>query len=145
MDSSAAAIVATLLFLLIFPLFWCGIVWLLAQIGGWARLAQDFRTDKTPRGTPFHWQSGAVGWTSYRGVLQLAAAPEGLFLSLPWLFRVGHAPLFIPWSAFHDAVEQQILWLRQVRSDVGASRVRLRLPASVFAATDAGRHLIQAK
>jgi hypothetical protein len=145
MDNLVPAVLAPLAFLLLFPLFWCGICWLLAQVGGWARLAQRFATHQTPRGTPFHWQSGSLGWVSYRGVLQLDAAHDGLFLAMPWLFRVGHAPLFLPWAELHHARELRVLWLRFVRVEVGQPpSARLRLPAKVLEATPAGRALLAA-
>ena len=133
------------LFLITFPVMWCGIVWLMAHLGGWARLGQHYGTHQTPRGESFRYQSGMIGWISYRGILQVHDANDGVFLSMPWPFRVGHPPLFIPWTAMHDASELQLLWMRFVRFAVGSpAMVRMRLPAKVFDAVEAGHGVVKA-
>jgi hypothetical protein len=91
MESFTPAVLAPIFFLMAFPLFWCAVVWLLAQIGGWARLGQHYATHQTPHGVPFRWQSGMVGWVSYRGVLQIDAANEGMYLSMPWSPAAAHS------------------------------------------------------
>lgn len=139
-------IVAPFAFLLFFPLLWCGICWLLAQLGGWSRLAARYASHRTPGGQPLRWQSGSVGWVNYRNVLQLDVAHDGIHLGMPWLFRVGHAPLFLPWSELHGAREQRIFWHRQVCVDVGLPRLaRLCLPARAFEINDAGRRRLAAR
>lgn len=140
------AILAPGLFLFLFPAFWCAVCWLLSHVGGWNRLGTRFATHQTPHGASFRWQNGSVGFVSYRNVMRVDAAPDGIFLSMPWLFRVGHPPLFIPWSEVHDATEQRLLWLRLVRFGVGSPRLaRLRLPAKVFEAVEAGRVTIKSR
>lgn len=140
MDLLTAADFAPLLFLPTFPILWCGVCWLLAQLGGWAALAPRYATHLTPRGTPFRWQDARFGWVSYNNVLQIDVAREGLFLSLPWLFRLGHPPLLLPWHAIHDVSTQRFLWLRVVRFGVEQPPLaRISLPAKVFEATAEGR------
>ena len=146
MDALNPVVFAPLLFLIAFPVFWCGIVWVLAHSGGWARLGQHYATHQTPRGAPFRWQSASVGWVAYNHVLRVDAAHEGLFLSMPWPFRVGHPPLFIPWTAVHDPTEQRMFWLRFVRFTVGSPPlVRMRLRAEVYEASQAGRAALMPK
>jgi hypothetical protein len=134
------ALLVPLLFVIIGPVFWCAVVGFLSLLGGWSRLGSRYATDKTPRGTALRWQTGAVGLVSYRNVLKIDVAQDGLFLAMPWPFRIGHPPLFIPWSAVQGATATQMLWLRQVRFGVGKPAIaHLRLPAKVFEITDAGR------
>ena len=137
------AVLAPLLFLLLFPPFWCAICWLLGRLGGWARLATRFATHRTPDGIALRWQDARVGWVSYRNVLRIDVAHDGLFLSMPWLFRVGHPPLFLPWTAMHEVREQRLLWLRRVRFSVASPPLaQLGLPAKAFEANEAGRRVL---
>ncbi len=43
-------------------------------------------------------QSARIGWASYNGVLTVGADRGGLYLRPLLPFRIGHAPLYIPWS-----------------------------------------------
>lgn len=133
---------APLLFLVVFPPFWCAVVWLTAQ-AGWARLARRYRSWRTPPGAPKRMQSGRVGWANYNHVLDIAAGPDGLHLGTSWLFRIGHPPLLLPWSELHAVREERLLWQHRVAFDVGRPRLlRLRLPYAVFTAHEAGRALL---
>jgi hypothetical protein len=82
-----------------FGLFWVFIVWLIAQLGGWSKLA-----DVYPARIPFNetcWsiQSGRFRWgTNYSGILRVCADNQALHLSVFPLFRPGNPPLSIPWE-----------------------------------------------
>ncbi len=92
-----------LLIIVLFPfgfvLIWGGVVWLLSWLSGWQRLARHYRTELRPTGKPIGPFWAMLGLVSHRGTLTLQAAPEGLYLSIMVLFRIGHPPLLIPWSA----------------------------------------------
>jgi hypothetical protein len=98
-----------LLIVIVFPVFfvsiWCSVVWLLSHLGGWARLASFYRAFKPFTGQMWTWRGGRLGFVNYRGVLTVGADPAGLYLAVMSLFRVGHAPLWIPWSEI-EAVER---------------------------------------
>lgn len=85
--------------ILAFALFWMAIVWLIAQLGGWSKLA-----DVYPSRIPFNescWslQSGRFRWSSnYSGILRVCADSQALHLSVFVLFRPGNPPLSIPWE-----------------------------------------------
>ena len=124
------------LFPLVFPVFWCVVCLLLSVVGGWKSLAESYGTDLSPRGTAFLWQSGAVGLVAYRNCLNIHATPDGLFLSVAWLFRVGHRPLFIPWRAIHNVEARQILWRSLTRFQVGTPAVgSVQIPSRIFQTT----------
>lgn len=84
---------------LAFALFWMAIVWLIAQLSGWSKLA-----DVYPSRIPFNescWslQSGRFRWSSnYSGILRVCADSQALHLSVFVLFRPGNPPLSIPWE-----------------------------------------------
>ena len=101
---SLSFIIPIVLFIVIFPLFWCGVVYLIANVGGWVRLAKHYRYDGTFQGQQWSLQSARFGWSSYRSALTVGANWEGLYLRPMFLFRCGHAPLFFPW---HDLSVKQ--------------------------------------
>src|SRR5260370_41126223 len=70
-----------------------------SMVGGWWGLAQRYRTERSSPKHRRRMQSGqmrsAVG---YNNVLTLASDPEGFYLGVMFLFRLGHPRLFIPWG-----------------------------------------------
>jgi len=70
----------------------------IAQLGGWARLAERYRTE-LPRPDNARLTSGRMRWmTGYNSVLYVGWTDAGLYLSVFPLFRAGHPPLLVPWS-----------------------------------------------
>ncbi len=82
---------------IVFPLFWCGVVWLISRFG-WARLATHYAIARPPAGEAQPVMCGMVSAATYRGVLRFQPSPDGFYLWVNVLFRTGHPPLFIPWS-----------------------------------------------
>src|SRR5262245_26166109 len=96
-----------------FPLFfaalWLSISLLLSWIGGWQKLAGSYSANQKITGVRFWMNSAGMRWgVSYRGCVNLGAAPEGLFLSVFPLFRAGHPPLLIPWA---DISISRVKWI----------------------------------
>lgn len=90
--------VLLIFFLVFFPLLWLGVSFVIAQIGGWATLAQVYHFTGEFRGERWSLQSARMRWgTGYNSVLTVGANQEGLYLAPLILFRFGHPPLFIPW------------------------------------------------
>lgn len=85
-------------FLVIFPLFWIGIINLTSRLFGWHSLANKYRTDYFP--TDYvGWQSGQLnGLGNYNNILRVAIKSEGIYLGVFVLFKPGHPDLLIPWS-----------------------------------------------
>ncbi|HEX9669848.1 MAG TPA: hypothetical protein VGC93_10225 [Thermoanaerobaculia bacterium] len=102
MSESSELALAVALGLTLIPLFWMGVVSLIARLGGWGALAAAYAApgSTSAPGTPcWRGQSGTLsGYMNYNGVLRVCADPRGLGLSVMVLFRPGHAPLLIPWS-----------------------------------------------
>jgi len=84
-------------FLVVFPLFWCGVVWIISRMG-WARLAKHYAISKPPAGEAQPVMCGMVGIGTYRGVLRFQPDADGFYLWTSIFFRAGHPPLFIPWT-----------------------------------------------
>ena len=103
-----------------FVLFWCAVMFLIARLTGWARLAERFRLTSTFTGPSWGFQSARMRWsTHYGSCLNVGADATGLKLSVLFLFRLGHPPLFVPWSEISIAGRQSFLFVRQVRLLLG--------------------------
>lgn len=135
-----------LFFAIIFPLFWCAVIWLVGQISGWNQLAQRYRALQPATGQQWSWQYGMIGWAGYNGVLKLTANGEGLFMENIWLFSFGHPRLFIPWHEFRDAKVAYYFFRRQVKAQVGFPPIAtVRLPAAPFEETEGRKVLVGIK
>ena len=138
--NAPAAVALVVAAIMAFVALWCAIVLLLSYVGGWQRLGKSYAGRVPPHGQKHGWQSGRVGWESYRNALTLHTAQEGLFLSLPILFRMGHKNLFIPWSALRNEKPVSFLWYKAIRFQVGSPPIaEVELPVVVFEGRDRTR------
>lgn len=108
------------LLVFLFPIFFIGIwvfvCFLLAIIGGWSRLAKQYRFPSDFSGKKWHLQSGRLGLTNYKNCLTIGANEYGLYLAVLPFFRVAHPPLLIPWGEI-TTIESQG-WLLAYRDFV---------------------------
>lgn len=104
----------------LFILFWCAILCLIAALGGWMTLAQRFRLTSTFSGATWGFQSARMRWSCrYGNCISVGADATGLKLSILFLFRPGHPPLFVPWSEISVAKRWRFLFFRQVKLLLG--------------------------
>ena len=99
-------------FLLFTALFWLGIVALKSVGGGWHRLASRFRSPADVNGDKFRFASmyirtGALP-VSYINCLFVTVNPTGIRLSILFLYRFLHPPLFVPWSAVERVMPEEL-------------------------------------
>ena len=111
-------------FPVIFPVFfialWCAISLLASRLTGWAALARRFSSTTPFTGQTWNWQSARMRWTTHYGsCLTVGADPSGLYLSVMFLFRMGHAPLFLPWHEVSVRRRWKVLGLRYVELRLG--------------------------
>jgi hypothetical protein len=117
-----------------FVAIWSFVCWLIALIGGWQRMAGHYRTNNPPPpgSKKFDHIFGMVGVASYRATLNVAVAPEGLYLSVMRIFGVGHPPLLIPWADVRVTGNSYLLLIEGVVVEVGQPKITtLRLPKGV--------------
>lgn len=82
---------------------WAVFIWVImslaaSKISGWGTLGKIYRRKNEVAGNLWHFRLSGVGILNYSTWLTAGASAEGLFLSLPLPFRIGHPPLFIPWA-----------------------------------------------
>ena len=58
-------------------------------------------------------------WVGYKGALKVGTAPQGLYLAVWPILRLGHPPLLIPWAEISGSGET---WLMR-RFSVGNPQV----------------------
>ena len=98
--------------LLFFAVFWIGIGALLSFVGGWHHLTSSFRASSGIDGKRFRFASMSLGYcVGYEHCLFITVGRSGVHLSILFLFRPFHPPLFIPWSAVEEVRPAKFLFL----------------------------------
>jgi hypothetical protein len=84
---------------------WIAVGWLVSRVTGWAELARLYPGDRRPfRGQWIRWQSLQLrGFGGYNNAVRVGAGEEGLQIEMLWAFRIGHYPVFVPWSEVRGA------------------------------------------
>ncbi|MBI5025298.1 MAG: hypothetical protein HZC12_00935 [Nitrospirae bacterium] len=86
-------------FLLIFIGMWIMISIVISRVSGWGSLAEIYRYTDPFNGNRWRFQSAGMRWMmSYNNCLTIGSNERGLYLSIFFIFRFGHPPLFIPWN-----------------------------------------------
>jgi hypothetical protein len=115
---------------------WVGLLWLLSQIGGWAALAKKYRLTGPADNIDWKgWQFGFFNdWFGYKGCLWIAVGSEGIYLKTgpDILFRVGHPPLLIPWSAVQSVQPTKRLWRRLLKLTLNDPQMSISLPEDLM-------------
>jgi hypothetical protein len=126
-----------LLFPFLFIGFWCAVCILFSRIGDWHKLARAFTASNSPHGKRFYMQSGSVGLINYRSCLNVSVTPDGMFLSVPLIFKLGHPPLFIPWIVISNREDKKTLWYETVKLTIGTPELgSIRLPKKILDGID---------
>ena len=98
-------------FFVVFPLFWSTIAFLLSRIGGWGSMAEAYPYREPLIVQCFSLQSAILRLaTNYNAVLKICADEQGLYFSVMFLFRPGHAPFFVPWEEISGTKKQYFLY-----------------------------------
>ena len=75
------------------------IPYVLAKIGGWAKLAQYYSWTGEPVAKEWRrWQSARFNLCQYNNALSIGTSERGLFFKMIYVFKMGHPPLYIPWQ-----------------------------------------------
>lgn len=95
------------LFPLLFVGAWAATGLLLSRVGGWHDLAEVYRAREKFSGETLHWRSAGMRYaTRYNGCLTIGSNQFGLSLAILAPLRMGHPPLFFPWSDISVAREK---------------------------------------
>jgi hypothetical protein len=120
-------------FPILFSAMWWFVCQVLSTLGGWRRVARVYPAPGPPEGKVFSGQQGRMGMANYKGTLTFHTTPEGVYVKVMVLFKFGHPPLFIPWSAMHNPKSYRLFWIEAVRVQIGdPSIATLDMPKKVY-------------
>jgi hypothetical protein len=88
-----------ILVLIAFAGFFAGFSFLISLITGWHELGKIYALSGNFEGKRWHFQNGNMRFGSHYGAcLTVGADSTGLLIAVISPLRIGHPPLFIPWS-----------------------------------------------
>ena len=86
-------------YILFFIILWICVCKLISAAGGWKILARDYRANFAFDGQKLWLKSvGIRRWTNYSNCITVGVNKYGLYVSVLPFFRIGHPPLFFPWT-----------------------------------------------
>ena len=125
--TAGPAPLSPVIFLIIVPFMlymWFAVLTVMSLVGSWFWLARKFRAPQNYKPQQIaRAQTGNVGVVSMNNVLNVGAAPEGLYLSLFRLFAFMQPPLLIPWSEIVAARQKKFLFHDQLWLTVGQPKL----------------------
>ena len=110
---------AAIIFPLIFVGAWVFASWYVSRLSGWHKLALRFTLRNDFPCDRWRYKSARMRYKiNYNNCLTIGASPVGFYLAMPWLFRMSHPALFVPWTeiSYRPA---KILWMDAIRFDLG--------------------------
>jgi hypothetical protein len=119
-------------FVVFFVTFWCSICFFISMMGGWFTLSRRFKRQSEPYGEirsagPLFYGVKMRFRVNYGNVIRITSADDALYLSMLFLFRIGHPPLRIPWTEI-KLERTKFLWLRYVVLTLGEhERIPMRI------------------
>lgn len=123
----------SLFLFLVLGVAWIGFIcFLISVLSGWYKLSQHFRAQSEPYGQtksagPFFYTVYMRFWGHYSGIIRMTAAEDALYLSILFLFRIGHPPLCIPWKEIQFG-RTKFLWRKYVVLTLGEQeRIPMRI------------------
>jgi hypothetical protein len=135
-DPSASIVI----FFLFFVGLWCVVSFLVGKLSGWSTLERRFGSSFPFPGQTWGWKSARMRrGTNYNNCLTIGADPTGLYLATVFFFRIGHTPLFIPWTEISSHGRRKILFvefaeLRLGREEQVPFTIRAKLADQIQAA-----------
>ena len=94
---------------------WAGFSHLVSYMSGWRYLAEVYRAGQPHMGERLRPWAASMRWkVNYNGLLILGADSQGLHVSVFFLFRIGHSPLFIPWTDI-SATPMRMWWFKMAK------------------------------
>lgn len=113
---------------------WVVVCVLLSALSRWPALARRYPGGPRPEGTRLRGHVGAVGVVPEHNVTGLVLATAGLYLYSHPFFRLGRAPVLLPWAAVRHRGAHRILWQRWHTLDL-AGVTTLRVSDRAWQAT----------
>ncbi|CTQ51514.1 hypothetical protein LP7551_00026 [Roseibium album] len=119
MSETSLVILIIPVFIVCFVLFWSLIVLLISRLAGWAELARQYPARGPATGRTFAMRSARFGLLgSYRNCLTVTLSLAGIHMQPMIVFRMGHPPLLIPWTAIVSLSRRDVMFSPAARLKV---------------------------
>ena len=106
------------IFIPFLALIWVGSCWSISAFSGWKGLAEHFRADRDVAGERFRFVSGSLRSgmlpTRFNNCLGVTIAPDGFGVSMLFVVRLFHPPLFFPWAAVQAMLPKRSIFSQSV-------------------------------
>jgi hypothetical protein len=104
------------------------VLWIVGFFSGWHALSRRYRNEMPFPAHRRTMQSGTMrGGASYNNVLRLGSDSGGIYLGMPFFFRIGHPQLFIPWHEIEVEEPRRWFFVTVQTLRLGPERIPLRL------------------
>lgn len=115
MSEGADIALSIAIFAVAFPAFWIFVTSMIAEIGGWNRVARRFPDrEREPANARFRFCSAQLGSSlfgpSYNHILTFEVCDTGLRIRVWKVFGFLSKPIFLPWNAFRTEPFQWFIW-----------------------------------
>jgi hypothetical protein len=106
-------------FFVFIPILWISISYIMSRMSGWHTLAEKYIRINFVSGDQWRFRSAKLRYSvGYNNCVMIVSNREGLGISVFFLFRVGHPPLFIPWTDISISKETKFFG-KMIRFSVG--------------------------
>lgn len=135
MDPTKISLVVVAVF---FPFAFAG-AWIFATYfmarSGWRSFARRYSVSAGPRATVCHSPLTRFGsiLTTYRNLVEVVFAPDGIHFSVSFLFSLFHAPFLLPWSSVRRIEKTSGIIVERYCLEIEdpAGRMKVWLPLTV--------------
>ena len=98
-------------FFVFFVFLWLGVNLGVAQLSGWGELSRCYRSGDPFEGRKWKFRRGQMRLLmKYSNCLTIGANPQGLYLAVFFLFRIGHPRLLVPWQDISVTTGKTLFW-----------------------------------
>jgi hypothetical protein len=88
---------------------------IISYMSGWRSLTEIYRATQPFSGERIRPWAASMRWgVNYNGLVSIGADSSGIHLSVSFVFRPGHPPLFIPCGEIL-AISQRAMWFNMVK------------------------------
>ena len=121
---------------------WIAFSHLISYLSGWRKLAETYPATQPFIGEWIRPWAVSMGWgVNYNGLISIGTDSAGIYLSVFFIFRPGHPPLFIPFEEISGTGKRawRTMWLNMAKLQfAGCPSTYLLIPMKT------ARHLSQA-
>ena len=111
---------------------WVLISFIISKMG-WSNLVSKYKFDNNFIGNNIGMISASINNASYRNSIILKYNNEGIYFKTLFLFRLFHAPFFIPWEEIKNIKNKQFFFTSLVELSIGSPVIaKIKISQSTY-------------